>query len=525
MEAAEENLIDRLIVEQQALTAVERFAQKHASCDAPLLEKYYRDLIPLTGPSPGRQFAFEVNLDRCTGCKACVSACHSLNGLGEHETWRDVGVLLGYVKGAAYQQTVTTACHHCLEPGCLEGCPVLAYEKDAFTGIVRHLDDQCIGCQYCTMKCPYDVPKYSKRLGIVRKCDMCHDRLAVGEAPACVQACPHEAITIRSVEVEEVFREAKPGAKMLPGTFDASYTKPTTRYVSGRVIPSDAESASADLLRKEPAHWPLIVMLLLTQWAAGLYVMLGAAAAFGGPAFSRLAFPVSAAALVLLNAGLGAAVFHLGRPLGAWRFFLGLRTSWMSREILVFGLFTGAAFFTTAAAWFSPGWIPPAAMTAVLGLLAVFASGMIYVDTRRAYWNAAAVMVRFYGTLLCLGAALAAALAAWLQVEDLLPFLLGAAILVHCLTFFFEMSRHSDALQDSESANHLSARVVDELLPRLIPARAVLFLLSLGFLLGGWQTAAWLWPALAALLVGGVLERYTFFSAVVAPRMPGIVSG
>ena len=74
-----------------------------------------------------------------------------------------------------YQQTVTTACHHCVEPACLEGCPVLAYEKDAETGIVRHLDDQCIGCQYCVLKCPYDVPKYSAKRGIVRKCDMCYD--------------------------------------------------------------------------------------------------------------------------------------------------------------------------------------------------------------------------------------------------------------------------------------------------------------------------------------------------------------
>ena len=51
---------------------------------------------------------------------------------------------------------------------------MLAYEKDAETGIVRHLDDQCIGCQYCVLKCPYDVPKYSKKRGIVRKCDMCY---------------------------------------------------------------------------------------------------------------------------------------------------------------------------------------------------------------------------------------------------------------------------------------------------------------------------------------------------------------
>ena len=70
----------------------------------------------------------------------------------------------------------------------MHGCPVGAYEKDALTGIVRHLDDQCIGCRYCMLTCPYEVPQYSVRKGIVRKCDMCADRLAESEAPACVQA-------------------------------------------------------------------------------------------------------------------------------------------------------------------------------------------------------------------------------------------------------------------------------------------------------------------------------------------------
>src|SRR6266566_3266557 len=87
----------------------------------------------------------------------------------------------------------------CLEPACMHGCPVGAYEKDALTGIVRHLDDQCIGCRYCMLTCPYEVPQYCVRKGIVRKCDMCADRLAESEAPACVQACPNEAIAIRIV--------------------------------------------------------------------------------------------------------------------------------------------------------------------------------------------------------------------------------------------------------------------------------------------------------------------------------------
>ncbi len=150
--------------------------------------------MPATPPGPGQQYAFEVDLDRCSGCKACVTACHTLNGLDEDETWRDVGLLVGGRGLLPVMQHVTAACHHCLEPACMIACPVNAYEKDPVTGIVKHLDDQCFGCQYCTLACPYDVPKYHPGKGIVRKCDMCSTRLAVGEAPACVQACPHEAI-------------------------------------------------------------------------------------------------------------------------------------------------------------------------------------------------------------------------------------------------------------------------------------------------------------------------------------------
>ena len=174
-------LVDELLAEQRKLTAVERFSRHHDESSA--RESIYRALMPVRAPRPGEQYAFEVNLDACSSCKACVAACHSLNGLEENETWRGVGLLHGVVGGEAFQQTVTTACHHCIDPGCLNGCPVKAYDKDPFTGIVRHLDDQCIGCQYCIMKCPYEVPKYSKKLGIVRKCDLCSSRTGGGGGP------------------------------------------------------------------------------------------------------------------------------------------------------------------------------------------------------------------------------------------------------------------------------------------------------------------------------------------------------
>ena len=221
-------LVDALLEEQRTLTAVDRFARQHEQHDFPAQQKHYRDLIPLNAPKHGEQYAFAVDLDACTGCKACVSACHSLNGLDDGELWREVGLLHGGSSREPYAQTVTTACHHCADPACANGCPVLAYEKDAATGIVRHLDDQCIGCQYCVLKCPYDVPKYSEKKGIVRKCDMCHGRLAAGEAPACVQACPTEAIRIELVKIEMITSKGR----MLPDTFESSYTRP--RRPTGR---------------------------------------------------------------------------------------------------------------------------------------------------------------------------------------------------------------------------------------------------------------------------------------------------
>src|SRR5258706_4530077 len=189
-----------LLQAQHSLTAVERFTKDHDEGAVPAQAKYYRNLIPLERPQPGEQYAFQVDLDACTGCKACVSACHSLNGLDENEVWRTVGLLHGGTPTAPALQTVTTACHHCVDPACMHGCPTQAYEKDPITGIVKHLDDQCFGCEYCTLMCPYDAPKYNKARGIVRKCDMCSDRLEHGEAPACVQACPNQAISIQVVE-------------------------------------------------------------------------------------------------------------------------------------------------------------------------------------------------------------------------------------------------------------------------------------------------------------------------------------
>jgi Fe-S-cluster-containing dehydrogenase component/DMSO reductase anchor subunit len=528
-------LVDRLIAEQQQLTAVERFSQKHERTDLPTQSKYYRDLVPLSKPAARQQYAFEVDLDRCTSCKACVSACHSLNGLEENETWRDVGFIIGEENGKVYQQTVTTACHHCVEPGCLQGCPVKAYEKDPVTGVVVHLDDQCIGCQYCTMKCPYDVPKYSERLGIVRKCDMCHGRLASGEAPACVQACPAEAIRITLVDVDAVVREAIPGSNMLPGAHDSSYTVPTTRYRSEKLIPSNSTPAGAYMLRLEEPHWPLAIMLVLTQSSAGIFLAVALLGPVFPATFGDVQLPLLAAGLILLVGGLAASTLHLGRPLGAWRFFLGLRTSWMSREILAFTVFAAAAGVAVAAAWSMAGTSLSRAATvaaAAAGILAVFTSVMIYADTRREFWRFRHTLPRFYGTTLLMGLVATGTVLSWagaLGSAEASEVARGLAACAAILMSFFHWRERLGwrrAASDKKSALHRSARTLEELLAPMTQARAAAYGLSAASLVA----AAVAGPAAGGVFMGlalagtgacALLERNVFFTAVVPFRMPG----
>ncbi|MEM9480177.1 MAG: DmsC/YnfH family molybdoenzyme membrane anchor subunit [Verrucomicrobiota bacterium] len=489
-----ETLVDQLLREQNELTAVDRFSQRHESATEPVFSRHYRDLIPIRKPQTGEQYAFEVDLDACSGCKACVAACHSLNGLDEGESWRQVGSLATVSGDVPRHETVTSACHHCLDPGCLEGCPVMAYEKEEDTGIVRHLDDQCIGCKYCELKCPYDVPKYNKSLGIVRKCDMCHDRLAEGEAPACVQSCPNEAIKIRLVNVDETRKTNEEKTEMLPGVFDSRYTQPTTTYTGSLMGGDAAEAADERKLKTSHPHWPLIVMLVLTQAGLGLSI----------PAVVLGDFWTSIAAFAFAQAGLIAAAFHLGRPLQAWRVFLGLKTSWLSREVIAFSMWmpfvAGHPFFL----WLG---MPTLALLTgmagiAMGVISVACSAMVYVDTRRPFWSYSRSFTKFGGTVAVMAAggfggvgvfliALLAKLA--VEIRDYLPL------------------RDERWGPLKKSALILKARLREVTWLRLgVLATAILLAFAGHFV-----------PALLLVVSGEILERFQFFTAVTQPKMPG----
>jgi formate dehydrogenase iron-sulfur subunit len=549
-------IIQEHLKAQQDLSAVERFARLHDEGRAgqgPL----YESQIPLTKPRAGQQYGFQVDLDACTGCKACVVGCNKMNGLDPDETWRAVGTIHGGTTHHPIQQTVTTACHHCLDPACMSGCPVGAYEKNPETGIVKHLDDQCIGCQYCTLTCPYEVPQYNKRLGIVRKCDMCQDRLAEGEAPACVESCPNGAIAIKIVDISEVLDDAQ-GDAFLPGAPSPGITGPTTTYKTQRNLPRNVLPANFYDVRPAAKHMPLVVMLVLTQLSVGAYVVDALLNAQGHSSVSSaLGRAHSLIALGLGLLALGAATLHLGRPLYAFRAFIGLRTSWMSREIVAIGVFVKIAVIHALSFWkpelFTWVGIPRllgtsmdriqdwlSVITAAVGVLAAACSVMIYVATKRKWWSGSTTTLKFFGTAAVLGlstmSATTSVTARITGSQDLgatFRVLLAWFVGISAAKLIYEAGMFRHLLDKQQGDLKRTALLMTRDLKEVTIWRFILGAIG-GIILPGLvllvesppaSTAAIAITCLSTLFMlgGELLERTLFFTAVSAPRMPGAI--
>ncbi|MDB5386722.1 MAG: putative anaerobic reductase component [Planctomycetaceae bacterium] len=556
-------LLEQLLHDQQHMTVVAKFAQELELHALPAQAKFYRDLIPLTSPKPGEQLAFEVDLDACSGCKACVVACHNLNGLEEDEIWRSVGLLSGGSMHLPVIQHVTSACHHCIEPACLQGCPVNAYEKDPVTGIVRHLDDQCIGCQYCVLKCPYDVPKFSPSKGIVRKCDMCSSRLAVGEAPACVQSCPNQAIRITIVNKQAIIEESE-ASQFVPGAADPSYTLPTTVYKTARPLPRNLLPADYYSAAPQHAHMPLVFMLVLTQMSVGAFTAeqllnwLSVGPSLDVIEQTRPVHLLAAFGLGML--GLVASLFHLGRPFYAFRAFIGLRTSWLSREILCFGLFATLAALYTVLPWISASWLSHWGLAvsqaqynqlgwAVVasGLSGVWCSVMLYDSTRRILWHWPRTGFRFLMTCALLGAPtsllISFAAAVWSSsytiqqiMDDYGRVLCGCLVLLGGIKMLFEASVFRHLLARQLTPLKRTAMLMQGDLARVTLQRffcglaGCVVLPAILLVMSRTDSQQSVSPrfvvaatvcSLGFAFLGEVLERYLFFTSVIAPKMPG----
>lgn len=146
---------------------------------------------------------------KCIGCKACMVACNEANNLPPDTSlsdglWQMPLDLNAQTKNIIklYQDPKTGGyafvkrqCMHCLDPACTSGCLLGALKKGDY-GVVSYNSDLCIGCRYCEMACPFNVPKFewSKTAPKIVKCEFCKERLAEGKQPACCEVCPTGAV-------------------------------------------------------------------------------------------------------------------------------------------------------------------------------------------------------------------------------------------------------------------------------------------------------------------------------------------
>ncbi len=357
------------------------------------------NLIPRRAPQAGEQYRFHFDMTKCIGCKCCVVACNEQNGNPAAINWRRVGEIEGGHYPNTQRHYLSMGCNQCVEPSCMIGCPTEAYTKNSKTGVVEHSADACIGCQYCTWNCSYGVPQYNPERGVVGKCDLCHNRLSDGMAPACVEACPEGAIAVEIVNVAQ-WRSDYISANA-PGLPSADDSISTTRITLPANISPSAGRVDSGHIRPQDPHLPLVFMLVVTQLAVGAFGVLWLLD-LGGHA-DRL-WISAMASLALSGASLGVSTLHLGRPVYAWRAMRALRRSWLSREVLGLSLFAVAAAVFAAMLLIHAGgrpWIGLA--TVAFGAAGVTCSARIYMVRARPAWHSGYTATEFFSTAVLLG--------------------------------------------------------------------------------------------------------------------------
>jgi molybdopterin-containing oxidoreductase family iron-sulfur binding subunit len=185
-----------------------------------------------------------IDLDRCTGCQACVIACKQENNVpfstpkqaekGRQMSWIYIQTEIEGEYPNVKARFRPMLCQHCDRPPCTFVCPTSATYKNQ-EGIVAQIYPRCIGCRYCANACPYSVkmfnydpPHWPKQLetslnpnvsvrykGVIEKCTFCSHRLIVAREkadaekrelreedyqPACVQSCPANAMVFGDLD-------------------------------------------------------------------------------------------------------------------------------------------------------------------------------------------------------------------------------------------------------------------------------------------------------------------------------------
>ncbi|GAB4484793.1 MAG: hydrogenase 2 operon protein HybA [Thermodesulfovibrionales bacterium] len=193
---------------------------------------------PKTLPPEALGILYDATL--CIGCKACQHACKQFNEMPPEHTaqekiWDDpvdlsgktLNIIKAYRNGTGENKDSETDgfsfvkrhCMHCADPACVSACPVSALTKDPKNGVVSYRKEACIGCRYCQVACPFNIPKFEwdNPFPRIRKCQLCNHRFQEGKFSACCEFCPTGASVFG--KVTDLLEEAKKRLALKPGTY------------------------------------------------------------------------------------------------------------------------------------------------------------------------------------------------------------------------------------------------------------------------------------------------------------------
>ena len=183
---------------------------------------------------------------RCIGCKTCVVACKRANDRGpDPGPWGEEKLydapmdlngntknIIKLYKEGPYRSYFKAQCMHCVDPACASACMLHSLHKNEVTGVVEYDPFYCVGCRYCQMSCPFNIPKFEfeKSLPKIVKCELCRHRVKDaarvvdgftryprGQGPACCEVCPREAVIYG--KRDELLAEAKKRIAENPGRY------------------------------------------------------------------------------------------------------------------------------------------------------------------------------------------------------------------------------------------------------------------------------------------------------------------
>jgi len=240
-----------------------------------------------------------VDLTRCTGCRGCQVACKQWNERQTRATSLDGNFTnpkhmtsdcythIRFVEdekdGVPVWTFVKDQCLHCKRPACASACPVGALKKSP-EGPVTYSYDKCIGCRYCMVACPFQVPKYEweKILPWVQKCSFCSERIADNLEPACIKTCPTE--TMLYGNYDQVLAEAERRVRSNPrkyvqhiyGKDEAGGT--SWMYISG--VPFEKLGFTMNLPQKALPDYTWETLSTIPGKFTGMVVALAAIAYF-----------------------------------------------------------------------------------------------------------------------------------------------------------------------------------------------------------------------------------------------------